>query len=157
MRSGDLAGAIGRGLVAGAVGTAAITVSTMVANKLRGQEESLTPVKAVEKLGDLEPQDERAERRMSNAVHWLYGAALGVPRGILGALGMPRVASDAVHLGMVWGGELTMLPKLDLAPPPSRWGPAEIALDGWHHLVYSAATGAACSFLERRSAAASAA
>ncbi len=40
MTMGDVAGAVGRGLFAGAVGTAAMTVSSTLEMKLRGREES---------------------------------------------------------------------------------------------------------------------
>ncbi|HEX6299792.1 MAG TPA: hypothetical protein VF148_04970 [Acidimicrobiia bacterium] len=32
-----------------------------------------------------------------------------------------------------------MLPGFDVAPPSPDWGPEEIAIDVFHHLVYAAA------------------
>ncbi len=70
-------------------------------------------------------------------------------RGILGFLGLGAVAGSAVHLALVWGTEQVVLPRLGVTPPVSEWGAKEIAIDGWHHLVYATATGAAYELLER--------
>jgi len=43
MRIGDLAGSVGKGLAAGMVGTAAMTVSSSLEAKLRGREASTAP------------------------------------------------------------------------------------------------------------------
>ena len=45
-KAGDLASAIGKGLVAGAAGTVAITASQLLAQRVLGQEESSAPADA---------------------------------------------------------------------------------------------------------------
>jgi hypothetical protein len=44
-----------------------------------------------------------------------------------------------------------MLPGLQIAPPPTKWGGKELTLDATHHLVYATATSAAFTFLDNRS------
>jgi hypothetical protein len=39
------------------------------------------------------------------------------------------------------------LPALDVAPPAIFWGKEEIAIDGFHHLIYATATGLAYELL----------
>jgi hypothetical protein len=41
---------------------------------------------------------------------------------------------------LVWGVALVGLPLLGLAPPFWRWGVKEVAIDGWHHVIYVAGT-----------------
>ena len=150
MRVGDMAAGIGRGLFAGAVGTAAMTVSSTIEQKLRGRGASTTPGDAVEEVLPVEIEDEQKER-VSNAVHWVYGTAWGAPRGVLAALGLPPPAATAAHFLAVWGGALLSLPKIGVTPPVKEWGPREIAIDAWHHAVYAISTAAAFSWLDRRS------
>jgi hypothetical protein len=65
MRIGDLAAAIGKGLVAGVAGmagvagTVAISASQMLAQRFLSQEESSAPAEAVQKLGGVEPKVRR--------------------------------------------------------------------------------------------------
>ncbi len=153
MRVGDVAGSVGRGLVAGAVGTAAMTVSSTVEAKLRERDASTAPADAAAKVLGIEPKDDAAKARFSNLVHWAYGTSWGGYRGLLAGLGLPGPAATGAHLATVWGSELVMLPALDVAPPVSEWGGTEIAIDGWHHLVYVTATALAYRFLDRRSGA----
>ncbi len=151
MRIGDIAGALGKGLVAGAVGTAAMTVSSTVEAKLRQREGSTAPADAAAKVLGIEPKDDAAKARFSNLVHWAYGSSWGGYRGLLAGLGVPAPMANAVHMATVWGSELMTLPALEVAPPVGEWGRTELAIDAWHHLVYVAATGLTYRFLDRRS------
>ena len=150
MRMGDIAVAAGKGLVAGAAGTAAMTVSSTVEMKLRGRKPSDTPARAVGKLLGIEPIGEAERRRFSNLVHWTYGTLWGLFRGLLAAFGLSGPPAAAAHLAAVWGTELVMLPTLEVTPPPAQWGATELAIDGWHHLVYAVATGLAYDLIDRR-------
>jgi hypothetical protein len=146
---GDVAAAVGKGLFAGAAGTAAMTVSSTLEMKLRGRPASSTPARAAEKVLGVQPVDEAGEARFSNLVHLGYGTAWGSVRGLIAAAGLSGPAATAAHLAAVWGSEQVMLPALDVAPPLTEWGAQEVAIDAFHHLVYAAATGAAYSLLDR--------
>lgn len=73
VRLGALAAAVGKGLAAGLVGTAAMTVSSMLESKLRGREASTTPARAASKVLGVAPVDEAGEQRFNSLVHWAYG------------------------------------------------------------------------------------
>jgi hypothetical protein len=151
MTVNQLATTIGRGLVAGVVGTAAMTVSSTVEAKLRKRAFSTAPADAAAKvLGIKEFTDERAHSRFSNLVHWGYGTGWGLPRALLGANGRGAARATAVHLAALWGSEQVMLPALSVAPPITFWGREEIAIDGFHHAVYALSTSAAYELLRRR-------
>ena len=140
----NLATAIGDGLVAGFLGTAAMTVSSTIEMKLRGREGSTAPADAAMKVLGIESFcDDGAKSRFSNAVHWGYGTSWGVPRGLLDAAGLSPRAATAAHGAAIYGAAQVTLPALEIAPPSVFWGKEEVAIDAFHHLVYTAATGAA--------------
>ena len=143
-------GAIGRGLLAGAIGTAAMTLSSTLEMRWRGRPPSLTPARAAEAALDLEPmEDDEAEEEFSEAVHWIYGAAWGVPRLFIDVLGIRGRNADLLHFAAMWGTAMWMLPRLRVTPPPDEWGGTEIAIDALHHFVYALGAGAAYDLLKR--------
>ena len=153
MTINQLATALGRGLVAGVAGTAAMTVSSTVEAKLRGRPFSTAPADAAAKvLGIREFATEGAHGRFSNLVHWGYGTGWGIPRALLGMNGRSPAAATATHLAALWSSEQVMLPALSVAPPITFWGRDEIAIDGFHHAVYALSTAIAYESLRRRAA-----
>jgi hypothetical protein len=64
---GAVASAVGKGLVAGFVGTAAMTMSRTIKMQLRQREPSLTPANAAREVLGVKPVDEAAKIRF-NAV-----------------------------------------------------------------------------------------
>jgi hypothetical protein len=138
---GGLSAKIGRGLVAGAIGTAAMTVSSTIEQKRRGREASTAPANAAMKVLGIESFcDDAAKSRFSTVVHWAYGTAWGVPRALLDAAGLRPAPASAAHGAALWGSEQVMLPALGVAPPLWEWGATEVAIDVGHHLVYTLAT-----------------
>jgi len=148
---GDTAAAVGRGLFAGAAGTAAMTVSSTLEAKLRERGSSSAPADAAGKVLGVQPRDEDGQARFSNIVHWSYGTSWGAARGLLHAAGLDGAGATALHFAAIWGGAQVMLPALDVAPPPWKSPPAEIAIDAFHHAVYATVTGIAFAALERSS------
>ena len=147
---GKVAHGIGTGLVAGLVGTAAMTVSSTIEMKVRGREASSAPAMAAEKVLGIEKfKSDADERRFATLVHWGYGTGWGVVRGLLRAAGVPPTAATGGHLAAVWGSEQVMLPALAVAPPVTMWGGKEIAIDAWHHAVYVVATAVAYELVDR--------
>jgi hypothetical protein len=139
-----LASAIGKGLVAGFAGTAAMTVSSTLEAKLRGRSASSAPARATAKmLGIKEFEDDIARARFNDLSHWGYGTGWGVVRGLLAATGMTPKAATAAHGGAIYGAAQVTLPALEIAPPAIFWPKEEIAIDAFHHAVYAAVTGAA--------------
>ncbi len=151
MGLGEIAAAVGRGLFAGAAGTAAMTVSSTVEAKIRDRGSSSAPADAAGKVLGVQPRDEAGEARFSNIVHWSYGISWGAARGLLHAAGIDGPAATAVHFGAVWGGAQVMLPALDVAPPPWASPKEEVAIDAFHHAVYAIATAVAFAALQRDS------
>jgi len=138
------ASAIGDGLVAGFLGTAAMTVSSTIEARLRHRAASTAPARATAKaLGIRAFDSDLAQARFNDLSHWGYGTGWGVVRGILGAAGVPPAKATAAHGAAVWGSAAVTLPALEIAPPFVFWGREEVAIDVFHHTVYAVATGLA--------------
>jgi hypothetical protein len=149
MTPATLAENLGKGLVAGLVGTAAMTVSSTIEARIRRRGASSAPADAAAKVLGIEKfVDDAAERRFGTLVHWGYGTGWGAARGVLRTVGLSPTFATLSHFGAMWGGAVVMLPALDVAPPITRWGRTEIAIDVWHHLVYVVATAAAYELLD---------
>ena len=147
-----VARAIGKGVVAGLAGTAAMTVSSTIEAKLRGRTFSDAPARATAKvLGIKEFEDSRAKARFSDLSHWGYGTSWGIVRAIMREFGLGPKKATPAHFAAVWGSALVALPALEVAPPVVFWKKKEIAIDVFHHLVYVAATGLAYELLSRQS------
>ena len=145
------ASAIGDGLVAGLLGTAAMTVSSTIEARLRHRTASSAPARATAKaLGIAEFENDLAKARFNDLSHWGYGTGWGIVRGVLGATGMPAAKATAAHGAAVWGSAAVTLPALDVAPPFVFWGREEIAIDLLHHAVYALTTGAAYQLITAR-------
>jgi hypothetical protein len=139
-----VADAVGKGLVAGFAGTAAMTVSSTLEAKLRGRVPSSAPARATAKmLGIKEFEDSVAQARFNDLSHWGYGTGWGVVRGLLSAAGLSPRNATAAHGAAIYGAAQVTLPALEIAPPSIFWAKEEIAIDAFHHAVYATATGIA--------------
>jgi hypothetical protein len=152
MRTLDtLAASIGRGLLAGFAGTAAMTISSTAEARLRRRAPSTAPARATAKiLGIKEFDSALAQARWNDLSHWGYGTGWGVVRGLLAAGGLSPRAATAAHGAAIYGAAQVTLPALEIAPPAVFWGAKEVAIDAFHHTVYATATGLAYAALEGR-------
>jgi hypothetical protein len=132
---------VGRSLIAGLAGTAAITASQTVEMAMTGRKPSSTPAQAFEKVLGLSPLDARHEARLAHLVHWGYGTAWGLFRGLLGLLGLRGVRASLIHWGTISGAAVALLPRLGIAPPARRWPLRTHAVEALHHLVYATTVG----------------
>ena len=81
---GALGSAIGRGLLAGLAATAAMTLSQMIEMKITKREASDAPVKVAEDTVGVKPASPEEKQKLSQELHWSYGTAWGVARGLIG-------------------------------------------------------------------------
>jgi hypothetical protein len=146
----EIAEDVGKGLVAGAVGTAAMTISSSIEEKLSGREPSEAPAQAAGKVLGVQPRDPAGRARFSNLVHWAYGTSWGAVRGLIAAFGGHGARASVTHFALIWGTEQVMLPALEVSSPPWEWGGEALAIDGLHHAVYAGATGIAYELIDGR-------
>jgi hypothetical protein len=146
---GQVGAALGKGLLAGIAGTAAMTVSSTIEAKVRDRGSSSAPAEAAAKVLGVKPDGEEGEKRFGTLVHWGYGTGWGAVRGLIDAAGVSGAPATMVHFASVWGAEQVMLPALDVAPPLWESEPVEIGIDAFHHAVYAVATALAYGYLDR--------
>ena len=139
----NIARELAKGLLAGLVGTAAMTLSETAEMRLTGREGSTVPGRVGAKLVGVRPTGEAAMARLNTRVHWGHGVLMGSVRGVLSLAGLTGLPATATHFALVWGGDALLYALLRVAPVPWRWEARELVTDLSHKGVYAAATGAA--------------
>jgi hypothetical protein len=155
-------GAVLRGLVAGAVGTAAMDLVWYARYRRGGGrasplawefaapenwETAPAPAKVGRRLVEALMQSELPAERAAltnNIVHWSYGLLWGSLYGIVaGSVRSPRLLYGLPFGTAVWLAGYAMLPLAKLYKPPWEYDAATLARDLSAHLAYgSAAAGA---------------
>ena len=138
---GALGGAIGKGLLAGIAATAVMTLSQMIEMKITKREASEAPLTLAKDTAGAKPATPQDKKQLSQELHWSYGTAWGVSRGLISLTGLKGWPATAVHFAAVWGTALIMLPKFNAAPPVTEEEPQAIAFDAFHHAVYAVTAG----------------
>jgi hypothetical protein len=162
--------AVANGLVAGAIGTAAMDLVRYAQYRLDGGEqgfmdwESAADVRdwdgapppaqvgkrVIEGLFMVELPSERASL-MTNVVHWAYGSGLGGAYGaIAGSLPELRLRHGLAFGGAVWLSGYVVLPLAKLYEPIWRYDAVTLAKDLCGHLAYGVGTTAAFRALAGR-------
>lgn len=139
--AGDFAFALGKSIIAGLAGTAAITISQMIEMKIEKRKPSKVPADAASKVLDVKAVNKDKKEKFANEVHWAYGTTWGVGRGVLGLVGLKGIPATLSHFGAIWGTAMTMQPALKVAPPVTQWETKTIIISGIHHLVYTTVAG----------------
>ena len=135
--------AIGAGVLSGLAGTVAITASQLIEMKLTDRKPSSAPVKAVSKVLSVKPTNKGVKQQVAQEIHWTYGTVWGIPRGLMAMAGLHGWPATMLHFAAIAGTAMTMLPKLELAPPITEQEPKAIAIDALHHAVYAVVAGLA--------------
>ncbi len=140
---------LGRSILAGLAGTSAISLSQLAEMRLTRRGPASTPAQAVEKVLGIQAVNQQHQTRLTHVVHWGYGTSWGLFRGLLDTVGLRGFKASLIQWATVSGVAMTMLPRLEVAPPVHKW-PAKAHLsEGIHHLVYAAAVGYAYDLLNK--------
>jgi hypothetical protein len=138
---GDFGAALGKGFIAGLVGTAAITISQTIERKITGQPTNFAPGDAASKALDIEASKMEARKKFSDEVNWVYGTLWGSARGMLSLFGVKGWPATAVHFAAIFYTALTIEPDFEVAPPINEWSKKSIAIFALHHVIYVATAG----------------
>lgn len=146
----DVLTALGVGLGAGAIGTAALTIAETAEMRLTGRESSTVPGQVGARLVGRDPDaNEGLVARLNPVVHWAHGIALGAVRGLLDVAGLGAERATLAFYPLVWGGDAALYRALGIAPAPWRWGASELLTDLFGKGVYAVATSAAYIVLDQ--------
>ena len=151
-------GATLRGMLAGAVGTAAMDGYWYARVRARGGTASFlsweftTPrdwdaISAPGRLGrrlaeavTQQPLDARWAPTTNNVMHWGYGVGAGAAYGIVaGSLRRRRLVYGVLFGSAVWAASYVVLPLAGLYKPIWEYDPATLAIDLGAHVVYGVA------------------
>jgi hypothetical protein len=133
-----------RGFLAGAVGTAAMTLAYATERRARPKtdgpldyDDSLVPGQIVASILHLPSVTEREEQELGTALRWGYGSAFGIVHALLRKrLGEPT--ASAIFGGMLMSATFSLFPLLGRTPPPWRWPPDVFATSLGTHAIYVA-------------------
>src|ERR1700733_3371549 len=134
-----------RSVVAGAAGTAAMTLAYATERHLRSQthgaldyDDSLVPGEIVPGIMHLSNVTDRDEHELGLALRWGYGSFFGIWHGVLRRK-IPEPWASAALGATLMTATLTLFPLLDRTPPPWRWPASVIATAFATHAAYVAA------------------
>ena len=133
-----------RSVLAGAAGTATLTLAYKLEHRLRrtdqplDYDDSLVPGQIVASILRLGHVTGAEDEELGLALRWSYGSAFGLWHGIL------RRRFAEPWAGAAFGGTLitatlTLFPLLGRTPPPWRWRPDVMATCLATHLAYTVA------------------
>lgn len=152
---------LGRGLVAGAVGTTAITAVTYLDMAVRGRAPSTVPAEVVDRLlgaADTKIPGKGAERdNRRTAMGELTGITMGLATGVAASIARtagyrpPAPVAATVIGAIALAGAQLPAAALDVTEP-SSWDAAGWASDIVPHLTYGVATYAALAAWDRHAA-----
>jgi len=160
-------GAVLRGLVAGAIGTAVFDgflfaryrqgggesrfADWELSSGMTSWEDAPAPAhvgkRLVEGLFQVELPPSRAPL-VNNVTHWAYGILNGAPFGVVaGSLPKERIIYGLPFGASVWGSGYVILPAMKLYEPIWKYDAKTLAKDLSGHLVYGLATATAMQLL----------
>lgn len=145
--------ALGRGLLAGLAGTAAMTAYQLAVQRARAQgngakprawKDAPAPAQVAKRIltGVFQvPVGLERAGQLAHAMHWVYGTTCGAAYGLVqGTIERAPLAVGAGFGTGVWTASYGQLVPMGIYEPPWRYPPAELALDLSYHLVYGVAT-----------------
>ncbi|MBG6218916.1 hypothetical protein IWX75_003403 [Arthrobacter sp. CAN_A6] len=143
MISNNLLGSLTKGMVAGFVGTTAMTVSERLEMAVTGRQGSTVPGQVgAHLLPGQDPKSTTDIERLNTPVHWAHGIIMGALRGAIHEAGLQGLPASAAHFALFWGGDAALYRALGIADVPWRWEADELTSDLLHKAVYAAVTGA---------------
>jgi hypothetical protein len=148
---------IGKGLLAGAAGTAAMTAYQLAVAKAQGKPltkpvphrwaDAPAPAQVAKRLAGAIGEGQRFTRedvpKLTNAMHWLYGTGWGAAYALLGR------PNGALFGTGVWVAAYAELVPMGIYAPPWKYPAKDLAVDFSYHLVYGAAVQGAYAALSR--------
>ncbi|HSV10849.1 MAG TPA: hypothetical protein VLI68_08770 [Hanamia sp.] len=147
---GAFGAALGKGLIAGLAGTAAITLSQTIERKITGKPTNFAPGDAASKALDIEASKMEARKKFSDEVNWVYGTSWGSVRGMLSLMGLKGLHATAIHWAAVFYTAITIEPDFEVAPPINEWSKKSIAMFALHHVIYAATAGLVYDAIDKK-------
>lgn len=121
MSINSLIGRLTKGMVAGFVGTIAMSVSELLEMSVTGREGSTVPGQVgAHLLPGQDPNSIIAVERLNPPVYWAHRIIMGSLRGALDQAGVHGLPASAAHFALLWGGDAALYRALGVADVPWR-------------------------------------
>lgn len=130
------------GLLAGAVGVAAMTLAEKLEQAITGRPNSYVPAHTLERLLRLPERPDEERLGLNWAMHWGQGIVLGVVRAMMAKHGIRGPFGSFIHLNLRLLNDQTLENATGVGAPPWTWPVEEQVIDILHKAVYAFATGA---------------
>jgi putative membrane protein len=153
--------AMGKAVLAGLAGTAAMTAYQEAVSRARGRSAAAEQLKEPRTWAEAPAPAQLAKKvfnkrvvkrqapLITNIVHWSYGAALGGAYGLAAARLQRNAAVQGVAFGTaVWGLAYASLTPLGIYEAPWRYPAKTLGIDFSYHLVYGLGVAAAFDALD---------
>ena len=134
--------AVVRGMVAGLVGTAAMTAAEKLEQVISGRPNSFVPGHTLERLLRLPEKPDEERLGMNWAMHWGQGILLGAVRGMMAERGLRGPVGSFLFMNLRLLNDQTLENATGVGAPPWTWPVDEQAIDLLHKGVYAFVTGA---------------
>lgn len=134
-----------RSVVAGAAGTATMTVAYELERRLRpafrgplDYDDSLVPGRIVASVMHLPQVTDREDEELGLLLRWSYGSMFGLWHGVLRRrIGEP--GASVLFGATLMSATLALFPLLGRTPPPWRWPASMLATSFGTHVAYVSA------------------
>jgi hypothetical protein len=136
-----LRGVVGRGLLAGLVGVAVMTVGEKVEQLLTGRPSSFVPAHTLERILRLPRKPDQERLWLNWAMHWGQGILLGAVRALLAQRGVRGPMGSFLFMNLRLLNDQTLENATGVGAPPWTWPVDEQIVDLLHKAVYAFATG----------------
>ena len=137
----QLAGAAGRGALAGVAGVAAMTAAEKLEQLLTGRPDSYVPARTLLTLLGRRPSERETPFAVNQAMHWGTGVVLGALRGVWALVGLRGPRADLAFTVVRLSTDQTLENATGAGAPPHTWPLQEQLLDTAEKAVYACATG----------------
>ncbi|NPD06593.1 hypothetical protein HN031_18110 [Nocardioides sp. zg-1308] len=128
-----------QGLVAGAVGAAAMTAGEKLEQRLTGRPDSYVPARVLARVTGLPEQ--RKDRVLNLTMHYGQAALVGAVRSLMAQAGLRGPVSSAKFMVVRLTTDQVLENLTGVGAPPQTWPRKELAVDLLHKAVYAFATG----------------
>ena len=133
--------AAARGVAAGLVGVAAMTLAEKAEQAVTHRPDSYVPARTLLTLLGRAPGDDEQPLGWNHAMHWSTGAALGALRGVWAAVGLRGPQAHLAHTVVRLSFDQTFENATGVGAPPPTWPAQEQLVDVAHKAVYALVTG----------------
>jgi hypothetical protein len=130
-----------RGLAAGIVGVAAMTVGEKLEQQLTHRPNSFVPAKTLARLLGRHGKTGSQDRALNWAMHWGQGILLGAARGLMAERGVRGPVGSFLFLNLRLLNDQTLENATGVGALPWTWPVDEQVIDLVHKGVYAFTTG----------------